>query len=322
MRKIAVGGLVIGVLLISAPLYGKAPTLEDVKNLILAKYRVFANQYRTDITLKDAVSLLRKLKKKQVQREYDWYKLLVDSLKANDAAITENSVNRVWDYKIGSLSDGRYVYARVEATRISRGGYDLDVDYYLIDKDNDSIYLGGTSLSRSGMPYGVRALGTTLHGASVAEDVQNVFRTFRVYELKDRYVVIYGCTRDYPYDPEDAPYEQVWGIRVVYKREKAEKEKTWGYSVVSWRLHAEKPVRDADFDFEFATSDDGNEFYFFVSVLVDKKNKKGYRIWGYTDEVTRKTFIDMDDNIEGWDIWRDARGVKGSYLPWSFWYLH
>ena len=61
MRKIAVGGLVIGMLFVSAPIYGKTPTLKDVRNLILAKYRVFANQYRTDITLKDAVSLLRNL---------------------------------------------------------------------------------------------------------------------------------------------------------------------------------------------------------------------------------------------------------------------
>ncbi len=130
-------------------------------------------------------------------------------------------VDRVFDYKVGSLSGGKDVYVRVKAKNVSRGGYSLFVYSYIVDRNDpsDTVYLGGVGLERWGMPYQVNALGTTLHGASVAEDVQSFIKALRVYEFKDRWVAFFAA--DHP-TPSGTKRTHIYRIFVIPKAKEGE----------------------------------------------------------------------------------------------------
>ena len=148
----------------------------------------------------------------------------VDSLKANDATVMQADVEKVFDYKVGSLSGGKDVYVGVEARNISRGGYSLLVYLYLVDRNTgDTLSLQGLGLSRWGMPYNTNPSDPRngLNYAHLHEDVQSFIKALRVYEFKDRWVAFFAAQEVFDEDIE-FKYDHKFRIFVIPKAKEGE----------------------------------------------------------------------------------------------------
>ncbi len=158
---------------------------------------------------------------RQIISSVDGLGAAVDSLKANDASVFEFQHEKVYDYKVGSLSGGKDVYVKVFANAIGPGGYNLIVDAYLLDRNNpsDTIYLGGVGLRRWGMPHASTNTARPWKFADLAEDVQSFIKALRVYEFKDRWVAFFAAQE---YLDEIDKYKHKFRIFVIPKAKKGE----------------------------------------------------------------------------------------------------
>jgi len=69
--------------------------------------------------------LINDLSKPRIISSADGLEAVVDSLKQDGITVLQTHDEIFRDYKIGSLSDGKDVYARVKAKGIGGGGYSL-----------------------------------------------------------------------------------------------------------------------------------------------------------------------------------------------------
>ena len=303
-------------LILSAPIGFSVPrnlsSLKDVIETTFVRAEITPNSLsRVDkavikgdksIRLVEMYDILSSIGKRQIISSVDGLGAAVDSLKANDAAITENSVNRVWDYKIGSLPDGKDVGVRIKASEIDRGGYLLTTYLYLEDRSTGEIQpLGGVTIHRWGMPYQVNALGTTLHGASVAEDVQSFIKALRVYEFKDRYVAFFAAQEDLG---KKYGYIHYFRIFVIPKAKKGEEGWFEPY-YISWDVQGVKEKLKF-VDEKFAVGYDGRKFYFTVVVGVGD-GKKGYSSVGVVDQKNKRLYSIVSSL--NWD-WSPSKDIE------------
>jgi len=226
---------------------------------------------------------------RQIISSVDGLEAVVDSLKSDDATITEYSVERVFDYKIGSLSDGKDVYARVKAKGIGGGGYSLIVYLYLVDKEaQDTIGLGGISLRRWGMPYNTNPSNPQdgLYYARLYEDVQTFIKALRVYEFKDRYVAFFSAQE---YLPRMKTYIHYHNIYVFPKAKEGEGKKKVTPSVIRWEVQGAKEKLKF-VDEVFAVGGRKNEKFYFALVVGVGDGKKGYSSIGLVDQEKRKLY--------------------------------
>jgi len=250
---------------------------------------------------------------RQIISSVDGLEAVVDSLKSDDATITENSVDRVFDYKIGSLSDGKDVYARVKAKNISRGGYSLLVYLYLVDRSTgDTLGVGGIGLSRWGMPYNTNPTNPQdgLYYAHLYEDVQTFIRALRVYEFDDRYVAFFSAQEDLGEDMEDVGrYNHIFNTYVFPKAKEGEegwfKPYVGRIEIPGMKLPLKK-VNDifAKYNNYFTGTilavlrNNGNvlEEYYGISFAVNEKTERSYAVIESTEGV------DIPKDIDEWVI--------------------
>jgi len=218
----------------------------------------------------------------------DGLEAVVDSLKSDDATITENSVDRVFYYKIGSLSNGKDVYARVKAWGIGGGGYSLSVYLYLQDRRDSTIQaLGGTSLRRWGMPYNTNPTNPQdgLYYARLYEDVQTFIKALRVYEFKDRYVAFFAA--DAP-TPSGRKHTHIFNTYVFPKAKKGE-EGWFGPYLIKWEVQG-APEAIHDVQLGFAVNNEKDKFFYILGVGVGDKGEKGYANIGFVDQKNKKIY--------------------------------
>ncbi len=235
--------------------YAQAPTYN------LEKFYRFARGEKI-IEPFDAYDIIDLLSKRQIISSVDGLGAAVDSLKANDASVFEFQHEKVYDYKVGSLSGGKDVYVRVKAKGIGPGGYSLITYLYLVDRNTqDTVGLGGISLRRWGMPHASTNTARPWKFADLAEDVQSFIKALRVYEFKDRYVAFFAAQEVFDEDIE-FKYDHKFRFFVIPKAMEGEEGWFEPYGVV-WDVPGAKDEL-ADVYFVSALSEGGKRFNYML----------------------------------------------------------
>ena len=160
-------------------------------------------------------------------------------------------------------------------------------------------------MRRWGMPYQVNALGTTLHGASVAEDVQSFIKALRVYEFKDRYVAFFAAQE---YMPRAKEYIHYFRIFVIPKAKKGEEGWFEPY-YISWDVgnDVKKELSEALADVYFVGTLSEKEKKFNYMLIAEMGKKKRYFQAGRVNEV-KETYSYVVGTINTGD-WKPRRDV-------------
>ncbi len=226
----------------------------------------------------------------------------MDSLKANDATVMQADVEKVFDYKVGSLSGGKDVYVKVTANGIGPGGYSLIFEAYLLDRNNpsDTIYLGGVGLRRWGMPHTLRNSPIERRFAYLWEDVQSFIKALRVYEFKDRWVAFFAAQEFYD---EEIGYKHIYRIFVIPKAKEGEKGWFEPY-YIGWDAGG---VKEALADVYFVGTLSEKEKKFNYMLIAEMGKKKRYFQAGRVNEV-KETYSYVVGTINTGD-WKPRRDV-------------
>ena len=239
---------------------------------------------------------------RQIISSVDGLGAAVDSLKANDATVMQADVEKVFDYKVGSLSGGKDVYVKVTANGIGPGGYSLIFEAYLLDRNNpsDTIYLGGVGLRRWGMPHTLRNSPIERRFAYLWEDVQSFIKALRVYEFKDRWVAFFAA--DHP-TPSGTKHTHKFRIFVIPKAMEGEEGWFEPYYMAGDLPGMKRPIKEVYDVFAVYNGNlvgtilavlekEGNQFKEFYGVSLLVTPNQTYRTVQWTDGVN------MSDDTE------------------------
>ena len=254
----------------------------------LKNFERFVLEYgekESKIRVRDAYLLLDSLSKRQIISSVDGLGAAVDSLKANDASVFEFQHEKVYDYKVGSLSGGKDVGVRVKASEIDQGGYLLTTYLYLEDRNTGEIQpLGGITIHRWGMPHASTNTARPWKFADLAEDVQSFIKALRVYEFKDMWVAFFAAQE---YMPRAKEYIHYFRIFVIPKAMEGEEGWFEPYMIV-WDVSGVKYPIEGTMEVFYPF---GSKFYYVIAVGLEGGDKKrGYVHIGYADVEKKKLY--------------------------------
>ena len=283
---------------------GVDPNVRDKDDLTPLYYAAWENH--PDV-VKYLFDKRKPYKSRQIISSVDGLGAAVDSLKANDAAVIEYHDKRVYDYKIGSLSDGKDVYVEVTANGIGPGGYSLIFEAYLLDRNNpsDTIYLGGVGLRRWGMPHTLRNSPIERRYAYLWEDVQSFIKALRVYEFKDRYVAFFAAQE---YLDEIGKYKPKFRIFVIPKAKKGEEGWFEPY-YISWDVQGVKEAL-ADVYFVGTLSEKEKKFNYMLIAEMGKKKKRYFQAGRVNEVKGRISYAVGTINTGDWKPGKDIDFVS------------